>query len=140
MLAGGREVRLIRQWFESRVSGVEERLGKAVQRSGFSTTVRNNWIEVLYILGIIVMSAGIVSALASPVDQAYIIYPSSDGETISEMVIYSVAMLLGFGGLYLSYLSGRQTVKPRMVGFFLTLGLIMIGVAIYIEMYVFFSK
>jgi len=47
---------------------------------------------------------------------------------------------LGFGGLYLSYLSGRQTVKPRLVPFFLILGLILIGVAVYIEMYVFFSK
>ncbi len=51
-----------------------------------------------------------------------------------------MAMVLGFGGLYFSYLSGRQTVKPRLVGFFLILGLILIGVAIYIEMYVFLSK
>jgi hypothetical protein len=131
---------LIRQWLESRVSGIEERLGKASERSGFSATVKNNWIEVIYIVGIVVMSAGIVSALASPVNQSYMIYPSTGGETISEMVIYSMAMLLGFGGLYLSYLSGRQTVKPRLVGFFLTLGMIMMGIAIYIEMYVFLAK
>lgn len=131
---------MIRQWLESRVSGIEERLGKVTERSGFSAAVKDNWIEVLYIVGIIVMSAGVVSALASPVSQQYIIYPSPSGETISEMVIYSMAMLLGFGGLYLSYLSGRQTVKPRLVGFFLTLGLIMIAIAIYIEFYVFVSK
>lgn len=131
---------MIRQWLESRVSGIEERLGKATERSGLTTTVRNNWIEVIYILGLVVMSGGIVSALASPVPQQYMIYPSTGGETISEMVIYSMAMLLGFGGLYLSYLSGRQTVKPRLVGFFLVLGLVMIGIAIYIEMYVFLAK
>jgi len=131
---------LIRQWLESRASGVERRLGNVFERTGVSTTVKNNLIEVLYILGIVVMSAGIVSALASPVNQSYTIYPSTNGETISEMVIYSMAMLLGFAGLYLSYLSGRQTVKPRLVPFFLILGLIMIGIAIYIEMYVFFSK
>jgi hypothetical protein len=131
---------MIRQWLETRVSGIEERLGKVADRGGFSATVRNNWIEVLYIAGIIIMSAGVVSALASPVDQSYIIYPSTNGETISEMVIYAMAMLLGFGGLYLSHLSGRQTVKPRLVGFFLVLGLIMIGIAVYIEMYVFLSK
>ncbi len=131
---------MIRQWLESRVSGIEQRLGKVTERGGFSATVRNNWIEVIYIAGIVVMSAGVVSALASPVNQSYMIYPSTAGETISEMVIYSMAMLLGFGGLYLSYLSGRQTVRPRLVGFFLTLGLIMIGIAIYIEMYVFLSK
>jgi len=131
---------LIRQWLESRASGVEWRLGKVVERTGVSTTVKNNLIEVVYILGIVVMSAGIVSALASPVNQSYTIYPSTNGETVSEMIIYSMAMMLGFGGLYLSYLSGRQTVKPRLVPFFLILGLILIGVAVYIEMYVFFSK
>jgi len=110
------------------------------ERSSVPTTLKNNLIEVVYIAGIIVMSAGIVSALASPVNQSYMIYPSTNGETISEMVIYSMAMLLGFGGLYLSYLSGRQTVKARLVPFFLTLGVIMIGIAIYIEMYVFFTK
>ena len=131
---------MIRQWFESRVSGVERRLGKVVERSSVSTTVKNNFIEVLYIVGIVVMGAGIVSALASPVSQSYMIYPSRTGETVSEMVIYSMVTLLGFGGLYISYLSGRQTVKPRLVPFFLTLGLIMIAIAIYIEFYVFFAK
>ncbi len=131
---------MIRQWLDSRVSGVRERLGKSAERTGLSTTVRNNWIEVVYIAGIIVMSAGIVSALASPVSQSYIIYPGRDGQTIAETVINSFALLLGFGGLYLSYLSGRQTVKPRLVGFFLTLGVLMIAGAIYIEMYVYFAK
>jgi hypothetical protein len=131
---------LIRQWLESRFTGVRERLGKSAERTGVSATVRNNWIEVIYIAGIIVMSAGIVSALASPVDQSYIIYPGRDGQSIAETVINSMALLLGFGGLYLSYLSGRQTVKPRLVGFFLTLGLLMIAGAIYIEMYVYFAK
>lgn len=131
---------MIRQWLESQASGMERRLGKVAERSGVSTTVKNNLIEVLYIAGIVVMSAGIVSALASPVNQSYMIYPATNGETVSEMAIYSMAMLLGFGGLYISYLSGRQTVKARLVPFFLTLGLIMIGIAIYIEMYVFFAK
>lgn len=131
---------MIRQWLESRMTGVRERLGKGAERTGLSTTVRDNWIEVLYIAGIIVMSAGIVSALASPVPQSYIIYPGRDGQSIAETVINSMALLLGFGGLYLSYLSGRQTVKPRLVGFFLTLGVLMIAGAIYIEMYVYFAK
>jgi hypothetical protein len=131
---------LIRQWLESRVSGVQERFGRAAERSGASTTIKNNWIEVVYVAGIVVMSAGIVSALASPVPQSYIIYPGQNGQSIPETVIYVMAMLLGFGGLYFSYLSGRQTVKPRLVGFFLTVGLLMLAAAIYIEMYVFLSK
>ena len=120
--------------------GVEAWVGKVVERSSLSTAVKNNWIEVLYVAGIIVMSAGIVSALASPVDQSYIIYPSQGGQSVAETIIYMMAMALGFGGLYFSHLSGKQTVKPRLVGFFLTLGLIMLAAAIYIEMYVFLAK
>jgi hypothetical protein len=131
---------LIRQWLESRVSGVQERFERAAERSGTSTTIKNNWIEVVYVAGIVIMSAGIVSALASPVPESYIIYPGQNGQSIPETVIYVMAMMLGFGGLYFSYLSGRQTVKPRLVGFFLTVGLLMLAAAIYIEMYVFLSK
>ncbi len=131
---------LIRQWFDSNVSGIRERFVKVTERSRISATVRNNWIEFLYMGGIIIMSAGIVSALASPTPQQYVIYPGRSGQSIAETVIYAMAMAMGFGGLYFSYLSGRQTVKPRLVGFFLALGLILIGVAIYIEMYVYFAK
>jgi hypothetical protein len=131
---------LIRQWIESRMAGLADRLGKSVERSGLSTTVRNSWIEVIYIAGIIVMSAGVVSALASPVPQSYIIYPGRDGQSIPETVINAMALAMGFGGLYFSYLSGRQTVKPRLVGFFLILGILLIAGAIYIEMYVYLQK
>jgi len=131
---------LIRERLESSVSGMRERFSKVSERSRISTTVRSNWIEFVYMAGIIVMSAGIVSALASPTPQQYVIYPGRSGQSIAETVIYAMAMAMGFGGLYFSYLSGRQTVKPRLVGFFLALGLILIGVAIYIEMYVYFAK
>ena len=131
---------MIRQWFESRVSGARERLGKGAERSGISTLIKNRWIEFLYIAGIVVMSGGVVSALASPVPSTYIIYPGRNAQSIPETVINSMALLMGFGGLYLSYLSGRQTVKPRLVGFFLTLGLLLIAGAIYVEAYVYFAK
>lgn len=131
---------MIRQWVESTVSGMRVRFEKITERSSVSTTVKNNLIEFIYVAGIIVMSAGLVSALVSPTPQSYIIYPSRSGQSIAETVIYSMAMALGFAGLYMSYLSGRQTVKPRLVGFFLILGLIMMTVAIYIEIYVYFAK
>jgi len=122
------------------VAGIRDRLTKTAGRTGVSTTIRNSWIEIIYIAGIIVMSAGIVSALASPVGGQYIIYPGRDGQSIPETVINAMALVMGFGGLYFSYLSGRQTVKPRLVGFFLILGLLLIAVAIYIEMYVYLQK
>ena len=127
---------MIRRWVESRMSGMKERLGRGVERSGISTLIRNRSIEVVYIAGIVVMSAGIVSALTSPVSQYYIIYPERDAQSIPETVINAMALMMGFGGLYFSYLSGRQTVKPRLVGFFLILGLLSIAGAIYIQLYV----
>lgn len=131
---------MIRQWFTSRISGARERFGRSVGRSGFSSLIKNNWIEVLYILGVVVLAAGIVPALADPVPVQYIIYPGTDSQSISETVINSMALLMGFAGLYLSYLSGRQTVKPRLVGFYLGLGLVLIAAAVYIGIYVYTSK
>jgi hypothetical protein len=131
---------VIRQWIGSRVSGMMDRLGKSAGRTSLVSTVRSSWIEVIYIAGIIAMSAGIVSALASPVPQTYLIYPGPNGQTIAETVINAMALVMGFGGLYFSYLSGRQTVKPRLVGFFLILGILLIAGAIYIELYVYIQS
>jgi len=131
---------LIRQWFGSRVSTLSERFGKSLGRSSLSALIKSNWIEVVYIFGVIVLAAGIVPALADPVPIQYIIYPGTDSQSISETVINSMALLMGFGGLYLSYLSGRQTVKPRLVGFYLGLSLVLIAAAVYIGIYVFVSK
>jgi len=131
---------LIRQWVEARISGVNQRLSRGVERSGVTTAVKNNWIETIYIATIIVMSAGIVSALAAPVPQSYIIYPGASGQTIAETFINSMALVMGFAGLYISYLSGRQTVKPRLVSFFLIVGLMLIAGAIYLETYVYILK
>ena len=131
---------MLRQWIESALSGIRGRVGKVTERSSFSATVRDNWIEFLYVAAIVVLSAGIVSALVSPTPQSYIIYPGRSGQSIAETILYALGMALGFGGLYFSYLSGRQTVKPRLVSFFLVVGLILIGVAVYLEMYVYFAK
>jgi len=131
---------LLREWLETRISGVEERLSKGVERSSITNTIKNDWIEFIYIAAVVVMAAGIVTALAAPVDQSYLIFPSATGQSIAETFLNSMALGMGAVGLYISYLSGRQTVKPRMVGFFLILGLILIGAAIYLETYIYISK
>ena len=131
---------MIRERVESLISGISARFRQGVVRSGASNAVKNNWIEVVYLAGIIVMAAGVVSALASPVSQSYLIFPSANGQTIAETAINSMALAMGFIGLYISYLSGRQTVKPRLVGFYLIVGLLLIAGAIYIEFYIYTSK
>lgn len=86
------------------------------------------------------MAAGFVSAAIQPVDIRYIIFPGRDAQSISETVINGLALLMGFAGIYLSYLSGRQTVKPRMASFYLAIGLLLIAIGFYIGFYVYNAK
>jgi hypothetical protein len=110
-----------------------------LSRGGFSV-VRDRWIEVLYILGMVVMTAGIVNAAIQPVNYRYIIFPGQGAQSISETVINALALLIGSGGIYMSYMSGRQTTRPRMVSFYLAIGLLMIAIGIYVGIYVYISK
>ena len=86
------------------------------------------------------MSAGVVNAAIQPVDIRYIVFPGRTAQSISETVINALALVLGAAGIYLSFLSGRQTTKPRMVNFYLILGLLLIATGMYVGIYVYHSK
>jgi hypothetical protein len=131
---------LIRAWFESHLSGAWDRLGKSTSKSGLFAELKNQWMVILYVLGIVVMTAGIVNAVIQPVNFGYVIFPSSGAQSATETGVDALALLVGAAGIYISYLSGRQTTKPRMVNFYLAIGLILIGIAVYIGIYVLGSK
>jgi len=131
---------LIRSWFDSIVDQFWNRLTKVTSKSGLATEIRNRWMEVLYVLGILLMTAGLVNAVLQPVNIGYIIYPSSADQSATETGVDALALLIGAVGIYLSYLSGRQTTKSRMVNFYLTIGLLLIAIAVYIGIYVLGSK
>jgi hypothetical protein len=132
---------MIRQKFESGVNAISARISRTVDRNGNVTSlIKGRWVEILYILGIVAMASGIVNAAIQPVDSRYIIYPGRGSQSITETVINALALMLGATGIYLSYLSGRQTTKPRMVTFYLILGLLLIGMGTYIGIYVYSSK
>ncbi len=132
---------MIRRKFESGVNAVSGRLARSIGRNGnVLSFVKSRWIEMLYILGIVAMSSGIVNAIIQPVDARYIIFPGQGSQSVTETVINGLALMLGATGIYLSYLSGRQTTKSRMVTFFLVLGLLLIVTAVYIGIYVYSSK
>ena len=97
-------------------------------------------MEILYVLGIILMTAGLVYAVLQPVNIGYVIYPSSSDQSATETGVDALALVIGAAGVYLSYLSGRQTTKSRMVNFYLTISILMIGIAVYIGIYVIASK
>ncbi len=135
-----RRIQLIKQAIESTLNKVGGVLKRALRGGGPIFSNRERWIQLLYVLAIVVFAAGLVNAAVQPVDQRFIIFPGRGSQSISETVINAFAILLGAGGLYVSYLSGRQTTKPRMVNFYLILALMLIASAMYLGFYVFSSK
>ena len=97
-------------------------------------------MQVLYIMGIVLMTAGLVNAVIQPVNFGYVIFPSTGAQSATETGVDALALIIGAVGIYMSYLSGRQTTKPRMVNFFLGIGLVLIAIAVYIGIYVLGSK
>jgi hypothetical protein len=131
---------LIRNWFESRANDLWSRVTKVTDKSVLASEIEERWIEVLYLIGMVLLTAGLVCAAIDPVDIGYVIFPSSGAQSATETGVDALALLIGSIGIYLSYLSGRQTTKSRMVNFFLTIGLLMIAIAVYIGIYVLSSK
>jgi len=81
-----------------------------------------------------------VNAVIQPVNFGYVIFPSSGAQSATETGVDALALVIGAIGVYISYLSGRQTTKSKMVNFYLTIGLFMIAIAVYIGIYVLGSK
>ena len=132
---------MIRRKFESGVNVIGNRISRVMDRNGnILSLVKSRWIEILYVIGIVAMASGIVNAAIQPVDSRYIIFPGQGSQSITETVINALALMLGAMGVYLSYLSGRQTTKPRMITFYLVIGLLLIGTGVYIWIYVYSSK
>jgi hypothetical protein len=116
------------------------RANKLVGKRGLGMELRESWMEILYVTGIILLTSGIVCAAITPVNVGYVIFPSSGAQSATETGVDALALVTGAAGVYLSYLSGRQTTKSRMVNFYLSVGLMMIAIAIYIGIYVLSSK
>ncbi len=131
---------MIRGWFESRYNSIVARVSRRFGKNGIASQLGIGWIEGLYIAILIVLSAGIVNAIIQPVNTGYTIFPSSGGQSAIETVVDAFVLLVGTMGVYLSYLSGRQTTKTRMGNFFLVIGLFLIAVSLYIGYYVLSSK
>jgi hypothetical protein len=131
---------LIRGWVESTLAGFRSRFTKSFGRSALAGQLKADWLEVLYIIAIITFTAGTVAAIIEPVNVGYVIFPNPGGQSATETVVDAFVLLLGTAGVYISYLSGRQTTKTRMVNFFLIIGLFLILMALYIGIYVLSAK
>jgi len=97
-----------------------------------SLTRGGGLIQALYVIFIVALMAGFVNAVVFPVsNQSYIPYPNGSAQTIPEAIVDAFVIVVGAAGIYLTYLSGRQTTRSRTVNLYLGLALIMIVVSIF---------
>lgn len=101
---------------------------------GFISTITRggSLIQVLYVVLLVALMAGFVDAVFFPVaNQSYIPYPSGGAMTIPEAIIDAFVIIVGGAGIYLVYMSGRQTTRTRTVNLYLGLALLLIVVSVF---------
>ncbi len=97
-----------------------------------SLTRGGGLLQTLYVVLLVALMAGFVNAVVFPVpNQSYIPYPSGSAQTIPEAIVDAFIIVVGGAGIYLVYLSGRQTVRSRTVNLYLGLALLMLVVAVF---------
>ena len=98
-------------------------------------THRMDWLRLLYVAGLVAISAGSMSAAFTPPSiLGQLTYPGPGVQTIPETLIYAATTLLGASGIYLAYLSGRYTSKPTSVNVYLALSILLLTVSVFMGM------
>ncbi|MBI3841036.1 MAG: hypothetical protein HY297_03660 [Thaumarchaeota archaeon] len=123
-------IRKTMEWGYARTIGAVERwLSGLVE----SASRRGGLIQVVYVLVIVGLMAGFINAIVFPVpaqNQGLIIYPSGGAQTIPEAIINAFVIFLGGAGIYLAYVSGRQTTRTRTVNLYLVIALLLVAVSV----------
>jgi hypothetical protein len=97
-----------------------------------SITRGGGLLQLLYVLFLVALMAGFINAVVFPVgNQSYIPFPGAGAETIPEAIVDAFVVIVGGGGIYLAYLSGRQTVRTRTVNLYLGLALLLVVVSVF---------
>lgn len=91
---------------------------------------RGGVLQVAYVLLLVALMAGFIDAVFFPTAYQGVIYPGGGAQTIPEAVIDAFVIMLGGAGIYLTYVSGRQTTRARTVNLYLGLALVMIAVSL----------
>jgi hypothetical protein len=88
-------------------------------------------LQLGYVLVLVGLMAGFISALTSPVsNQSYIVFPATGAQSIPEAMVEAFTILVGGSGVYLVYLSGRQTTRARTVNLYLGLAILLLLVSV----------
>jgi hypothetical protein len=111
-------------------------LWNLLRRSATSATNRWGAIQLVYVLVVVALMAGFVNAVVLPVpNQTVAVYPQTGYQTFPETFIDAMVILLGGAGIYLTYMSGRQTTKSRMVNLYLAVALLLIAISVMTGLY-----
>ncbi len=88
-------------------------------------------LQLLYVIIVVGLMAGFINAVVFPVpNQTYIVYPSGGAQTVAEALVDSFVIAVGGAGIYMTYISGRQTTRARTVNLYLGLALLLIAVSV----------
>lgn len=101
-----------------------------------SITTKTGFVQLLYLVALVALMGGFVNAVFFPVaDQGQIVYRGGGSQTVPEAILYASVILIGGGGIYATYLSGRQTTRSRMVNLYLGIALLLIAISVFMGLY-----
>ncbi len=111
--------------------------------SSFYSTVRRRGLEIAYLMAIFILSAGIFNTLlegSKPEFSQRIILPFRQAQNFTEFLINMFTILVGTGGVYLIYLSGRQTFRYRLATLYMVLGFTAVIIAVIVGILILQTK
>jgi len=127
---------MIRKFIETGYAKTLGALRGALVKVFGPVTSRTGLLQLLYLIGIVAFVAGFVNAIFFPVaNQGLVVYPGGGAQTIPEAVIDSFVVLIGGAGIYITYVSGRQTTRSRMVNLYLAFALLLVAVSVFMGLY-----
>lgn len=109
------------------------RIGRRASRSGAYRVIKQRGVEIGYLLTLFTLSAGIFNTLlegSKPEFAGRIILPFRAAQNFTEFLINFFTILVGTGGIYLIYLSGKQAFKYRTANLYLLLGFTVLVTAV----------
>jgi hypothetical protein len=119
--------RVLERSYNATVGALRNALAGVLQ----SLSSRTGLLQLLYVIALVVLMGGFVNAVFFPLpDQGQIIYPGAGAQTIPEAVLDAAVILVGGAGIYVTYVSGRQTTRSRMVNLYLAIALLLIALSV----------
>jgi hypothetical protein len=92
---------------------------------------RGSLLTVLYVLIVVGLMGGFVNALTFQLpNQGELVYPGAGAQTIPEAILDSFVVALGGAGIYLTYVSGKQTTRSRAVSMYLGLAFLLLAISL----------